>query len=40
MNEYEALVEIYGHKKTAAVKAKPFPMSLCLAHIPHGLICD
>jgi len=40
MNEYGALVERYGQKNTAAVEAKPFPEPLCLAKIPHGLICD
>jgi hypothetical protein len=40
MNKYGALVERYGQKKTAAVKAKPFPEPLRPAKIPHGLICD
>ena len=40
MNEYGALVERYGQKKTAVVEAKPFPEPLCLAKIPQGLICD
>jgi len=40
MNEYGALVERYGQKKIAAVKAKPFPEPRCLPKIPHGMICD
>jgi hypothetical protein len=40
MNEYGAMVERYEQKNTAAVEAKPFSEPLCLAKIPHGLICD
>ena len=33
-------MERYGQKKTAAVKAKPYPEPHCLAKILHGLMCD